>query len=178
MVHEGARMTEPAKWRKPALAGFALLTLAAAVLGGAAWWRPRKEGAPGPVIQPLLPRPVAVAPGVYLLGWTAPAAAYAVETTDGLVLIDTGLEANAAAVGRQLAVLHLDAARLRAILLTHVHADHSLGAQHLRTQTGARVYAGRADCPPLREGGPREAFFSTFHMPRLATHATTVDVEL
>src|SRR5262249_30635227 len=40
------------------------------------------------------------------------------------------------------------------------------------------VYAGKADCPPLREGQPREAFFSTFSMPNVPTHPTTIDVEL
>jgi metallo-beta-lactamase class B len=175
-ARSGVRMTEPARWRKAALAGLALLALAA-VFAGAAWWRPQRAAVPAaPANQPLLPRPVAVVPGVYLLGGMAPAAAYAVETSDGLVLIDSGLEADA--IVRQFDALHLDLGRLRAILLTHVHADHSLGAQHLRTQTGARVYAGRADCPPLREGGPREAFFSVYHMPQLTTHATIVDVEL
>src|SRR5262249_1770431 len=43
---------------------------------------------------------------------------------------------------------------------------------------GAQVYAGKADCRPLRDGEPRIAFFSTFHMPHIATHATTIDVEL
>jgi glyoxylase-like metal-dependent hydrolase (beta-lactamase superfamily II) len=108
----------------------------------------------------------------------SPAAAYAVDTADGLVLIDSGLEDSAAAVTEQLDRLRLDVRRLRAILLTHAHADHSLGAERLRAQTGAKVYAGHADCPPLRAGGPREAFFSTFAMPGLAPHPTAVDVEL
>jgi glyoxylase-like metal-dependent hydrolase (beta-lactamase superfamily II) len=124
----------------------------------------------------LLPEPVAVAPGVYLLGKLEPAAAYAVDMTDGLVLIDSGLEDGA--VTGQLVRLHLDVRRLRAILLTHAHGDHSLGAEHLRTRTGAKVYAGQGDCLPLREGRPREAFFSTFSMPGVAVHPTTVDVEL
>ncbi|MCI0457693.1 MAG: MBL fold metallo-hydrolase [Gemmataceae bacterium] len=167
-------MTGSAKWWKPGLAG--LVTVGLAVT---AWLWP-KEFSPRPasVSQVLLPEPVAVAPGVYLLGKTAPAAAYLVETSEGLVLIDSGLEASAAAVTDQLARLHLDVGQLRAILLTHVHADHSLGAERLRTRTGAKVYAGRADCQPLRQGEPREAFFSTFYMPHLAPHATTVDVEL
>jgi glyoxylase-like metal-dependent hydrolase (beta-lactamase superfamily II) len=126
----------------------------------------------------LLPRPVAVAPGVYLLGKLSPAAAYVVDTSEGLVLIDSGLEARAAAVTAQFTALNLDVGRLQAILLTHVHADHSLGARHLREQTGARVYAGRGDCQALREGGPREAFFSSFYMPDESAHATPVDVEL
>jgi metallo-beta-lactamase class B len=115
---------------------------------------------------------------VYLLGKTAPAAVYLAETSDGLVLIDSGLEADAAPVLGQVAELGLDVKRLRAILLMHAHADHSQGASHLRTLTGARVYAGRGDCPPLRAGGPREAFFSTFSMPQLSAHPTPVDVEL
>jgi glyoxylase-like metal-dependent hydrolase (beta-lactamase superfamily II) len=119
-----------------------------------------------------------VAPGVYLLGETSPAAAYAVQTADGLVLVDSGLEDSAAAVTRQLTRLHLDPARLRAVLLTHVHADHSLGAECLRLRTGARVYAGRGDCRPLRDARPREAFVSTFSMPDVTPHPTTVDVEL
>jgi glyoxylase-like metal-dependent hydrolase (beta-lactamase superfamily II) len=169
-------MIGPARWWKPALAGLVLLTAAAAAF----WGRPRPRFAPRPtaVSRVLSPEPVAVAPGVYLLGRTDPAAAYAVETSEGLVLIDSGLETAAAPVVEQLGQLHLDVRGLRAVLLTHVHGDHSLGAEHLRAQTGARVYAGAADCAPLREGEPREAFFSTFAMPGRVPHPTTVDVEL
>jgi glyoxylase-like metal-dependent hydrolase (beta-lactamase superfamily II) len=163
------------KW----LVALALLT----VLGGTAGWlwsRARPTDPPPPVKEHvlLLPGAAAVAPDVYLLGATQPAAAYAVSTSDGLVLIDSGLETSADAIAAQLAQLRLDIRRLRAILLTHVHADHSLGARHLRQRTGARVYAGRADCPPLRSGRPREAFFSTYEMPERNTHPTEVDVEL
>ncbi len=153
------------------------------VLGGTAGWlwlRARPINPPPPVKEHvlLLPGAVAVAADVYLLGATRPAAAYAVNTSDGLVLIDSGLESSADAITAQLAELRLDISRLRAILLSHVHADHSLGARHLRQRTGAKVYAGRADCPPLRSGGLREAFFSTYDMPEQNTHPTEVDVEL
>jgi glyoxylase-like metal-dependent hydrolase (beta-lactamase superfamily II) len=162
------------------LIGLALLVIAAGI-AGIFWFRPNQK----PVAQqtnpepPLLsPKACAVAPGIYLLGDTRPAAAYAVDTADGLVLIDSGVEDSAQIVTAQLAKLHLDIGRLRAILLTHVHGDHSLGAQQLRQRTGAKVYAGRADCAPLRRGGPREAFFSGFPMYGLEPHPTAVDVEL
>jgi glyoxylase-like metal-dependent hydrolase (beta-lactamase superfamily II) len=156
-----------------------LVALAVVAVAGLAWWA-RRDFSPRPAAAAvaLEPRALALAPGVYLLGKTAPAAAYVVETPEGLVLIDSGLRDDAAAVTSQIAELGLGDRRLRAILLTHVHADHSLGATRLRAQTGARVYAGRADCPPLREGKPRDAFFSVYHMPRLEPHPTPVDVEL
>jgi glyoxylase-like metal-dependent hydrolase (beta-lactamase superfamily II) len=165
------RRRRPTKW--------ALLGAAVAVFAGVAWLGPRGFSPRPARLSPLLlPEPVAVAPGVYLLGKTSPAAAYLVETSAGLVLIDSGLESDAAAVTEQVAGLGFDVRRLRAVLLTHVHGDHSLGAEHLRTLTGAKIYAGRDDCPSLRAGGPREAFFSTHSMPQVVLHPTTVDVVL
>jgi hypothetical protein len=40
----------------------------------------------------LAPYPVTLVPGIHLLGGLAPAAAYVVETSEGPVLVDTGLE--------------------------------------------------------------------------------------
>lgn len=131
-----------------------------------------------PVSTVLKPAPVAVGPGIYLLGKLSPGTAYVVDTSAGLVLVDTGLEANAKTLLDQFNDLGLDPLRLKAILLTHGHADHSLGAGHLRAKTGAKIHAGRGDCDTLRKGEPREAFFSTFHMPNVSAHATTIDVEL
>jgi glyoxylase-like metal-dependent hydrolase (beta-lactamase superfamily II) len=160
------------------LLALATFGVAAALLAVAAL-RPREfRPRPAALAKTLEAAPVAVAPGVYLLGKSEPAAVYLVETSEGLVLIDSGLEANAAGVRRQIAEVGFDVAQLRAILLTHVHADHSLGADHLRKLTGAKVYAGRGDAEALRRGGPREMFFSTFHMPDRAPHPSTVDVEL
>ena len=77
-----------------------------------------------------------------------------------------------------MARLGLDWRRVRAVLLTHVHGDHTGGAEYLRANTGAKVYAGQGDAAVLRAGGPREAFFSIFSMPNDSPHPTTVDVEL
>src|SRR5262245_21940632 len=122
-------MASNRRWLKLALLG---VVLALGVFAIASYWKvpavtnPQRER---PVIRTanrLVAEPVALAPGVYLLGSSAPGAAYAVETSAGLVLIDTGLEANAQTVSDQLAALGLPARDIRAILLTTVHADHSL----------------------------------------------------
>ena len=117
-------------------------------------------------------------PGLYYLGGVSPGAAYAIETSQGLVLVDSGLRADAGLVKSQLASLGLDWTRVRAVLLTHAHGDHSGGAEYLRSVLGAKVHAGQGDAAVLRAGGPREAFFSTYFMPNDVPHPTTVDVEL
>ncbi len=128
---------------------------------------------------PLLrPKAMMITPGIYLLGGLELGAAYAVETSQGLVLIDSGLQEYATALKSQLHRLGLDWRRVCAILLTHAHGDHSGGAEHLRTALGAKVYAGKGDASVLRAGGPRDAFFSVFYRPNDRPHPTTVDVEL
>jgi glyoxylase-like metal-dependent hydrolase (beta-lactamase superfamily II) len=124
------------------------------------------------------PTAITVAPRIHLLGGLFPSVAYAVETTEGLVLIDSGSEPDAGPLRGQLAMLRLDVGTVRRIFLTHAHADHCGGAEALRAASGARVYAGRRDAPVIRAGEPVEALFSSFSIPNARPHATTVDVEL
>src|SRR5262245_59506634 len=121
---------------------------------------------------------VTIVPGVHLLGNLGPAAAYVIEGSDGLILIDAGLDDDARLLKSEMARLGLDWKKSRAIFLTHVHGDHCGGAEHLRKTTGATVYASQADAPFIMAGGPREAVFSTFSMPHHSPHPTTVDVVL
>ncbi len=168
------------RWWKRKSVGLLVRVVLVLLLLAIAWLVGRKKDPPvrEPIFEELFPGAVALAPDVYLLGESSPAAVYAVDTTAGLVLIDSGLDDDAALVRRQLDRLHLDVNRLQAVLLTHAHADHSAGAAYLRSHTGAKVYAGRADCPILRDGRPREALLSTFHRPSFVAHPTPVDVEL
>lgn len=126
----------------------------------------------------LKPESVKIADGIFLLGELFPAAAYVVETSEGLVLIDSGVEADYGKLRQGLSQLGLEFGRLKLILLTHVHGDHSMGASRLRRETGAKIYIGREDARPLREGGPPEAIFSKFEMDSSETHPTEIDGEL
>ena len=161
------------------IAGLTILNLASLLLAGCRGHSAEKDAAPATGPKPLVvPSAITIVPRLHLLGRLSPSAAYVVETSEGLVLVDSGLASDAGLVKSQMKELGLDWRGVRVILLTHAHGDHCGGAEHLRSATGAKVYAGRGDAPILRAGRPREAFFSTFHMPNDTPHPTTVDVEL
>ncbi|MHB1560338.1 MAG: MBL fold metallo-hydrolase [Isosphaeraceae bacterium] len=160
-------------WKLGSLAALALVLVAVA-----AWGVSRLEGRAGLRPRPLERQAMTVVPGVWMLGGLSPSAAYVVDTGDGLILFDSGLEADAGPLRAQMAELGLDWRRIRAIFLTHAHGDHTGGAEALRAETGAKVHAGAGDAGVLKDGKPREAFFSTFAMHGWTTHPTTIDVPL
>ena len=137
---------------------------------------PRAKHAPA--VPSLGGETVTIVPGVHMLGGLGPSAAYAVETTAGLVLVDSGLQTNAGTLVAQMDKVGVDWRNVVAFLLTHAHGDHVGGARNLSKATGAKVYAGAQDAGVVRAGGPREAFFSTFAMSGYEPHATPVDVGL
>ena len=159
-------------------AALVLVLAIGAILASMNWSRFRGDSTIDPQQVPRLGQStVTLVPGLHYLGRLFPSAAYAIETSVGLVLIDSGVSPDAEPVRRELAGLGLDWRRIRAILLTHVHADHSGGAEFLRANTGAMIHAGAGDAESLRAGKPHEALFSFFAMPDTA-HPTTLDVEL
>jgi len=72
---------------------------------------------------------------------------YIVQTKPGLVLVDAGMDSDAADVHAGLRSLGADAREVRAILLTHWHNDHAAGAHSIQALTNASVYYHRADEP-------------------------------
>ena len=78
--------------------------------------------------------------------------AHVVSLGEAFFMVDAGLEENAPALADDLRREGFEPARLRAIILTHGHADHAGGAAWFRRQFGTRVIAGEADVPTLAAG--------------------------
>ena len=80
---------------------------------------------------------------------------YAVRGTNGLVMIDSGLdEIDLSVIDRSCREWGLDKLPITHLLLTHAHFDHSGNAQILR-QRGAVVVAGPSDAEGIEAGDDR-----------------------
>ncbi|MDE3721963.1 MBL fold metallo-hydrolase [Nocardiopsis sp. N85] len=95
---------------------------------------------------------IEVAPGVHRLG-DAVVNFYLMETDEGLVLVDSGLPDHSAVLLDAVARVGGD---LRAVVLTHGHADHIGLAARALSRTGTTIWVHEADAP-LLGGGPDRA---------------------
>ncbi len=87
-----------------------------------------------------------LAPGLWWLHGTRGSNVYLVQADDGqFALVDTGFAGSTRAIREELEAVTAGQP-LAAILLTHMHFDHSGAARELREATGAKVVAGRGDC--------------------------------
>lgn len=75
--------------------------------------------------------------------------AHMVVVDDGVVLVDTGLPGRSAKVAQALHDARRKIGKVRTILLTHRHPDHTGGVAELRRRSGARVVAHAADVPAI-----------------------------
>ena len=85
--------------------------------------------------------------------------AYALETNDGWALIDAGFPSHAALAifERELTRIVGDLARIRAVVVSHFHPDHSGLAGWLQQQSGAKVYIHERDWQRRAEMRRRDA---------------------
>lgn len=94
--------------------------------------------------------PFTVAPGVHYVGndWVG---AYLLESSDGLILIDTTMQAQVYLLFESIRRLGFDPRDIRLILLSHMHYDHVGGARALAEYSGAKIMMSREDTDFLRD---------------------------
>ena len=95
-----------------------------------------------------------VVPGVYAFSGLLMGRIYALESVDGLTLVDAGLGLAAEKVLRQLQAAGHSASDVKRILVTHAHPDHVGGLPRLQAVTGAQVVAHRLECPVIEGKAP------------------------
>ena len=94
--------------------------------------------------DPLL-EPAKIFDNVYIIGRLG-TAVYAITTSDGILLIDSGYPNEVEPVLIDgMKKLGLDPAKIKAVILTHGHADHFGGTPYLQEHYSPRVYLSAAD---------------------------------
>jgi metallo-beta-lactamase class B len=81
---------------------------------------------------------------------------YAITTSDGIILIDSGAAAEVGTVLLPgLAELGLDPADVKLVLLGHGHSDHYGGAAYFQTEYGARIGTTESDWDTIEQAAAR-----------------------
>jgi glyoxylase-like metal-dependent hydrolase (beta-lactamase superfamily II) len=90
-----------------------------------------------------------IVPGVYTFTELLVGRVYALESTDGLTLIDAGIGPAASKVLKQLQARGYNPSDVKRILITHAHPDHIGGLANLQAATGALVVVHPLEWPLL-----------------------------
>jgi len=96
--------------------------------------------------------PRCIATGVYEIDLGG-VNAFLIELDDGgLVLIDAGFARSGPRIGQAICDLGRAPSDLRAVVMTHLHRDHTGALAEVKSRTGAEVWMHPADAALVREG--------------------------
>jgi metallo-beta-lactamase class B len=79
-------------------------------------------------------------------------AVYIIQTSQGLILMDTAMPQSSGLIKESMAKLGFKVSDIKYILNTHAHLDHTGGFAEMKKESGAQLVAGEKD-KPLLEGG-------------------------
>ena len=144
------------------------VVFASAVAGVAAFFGLGKQPDRPQVASHLAESPHEIIPGgkLYYLGSDTSygfTAAYAIDTEEGIIVIDPGLRFEV--LRHAFDTLGLDVSRVEIVLVTHRHADHWFAARELRDKTGAKVMAHPEEAKWLTRAGDLRQYYSIHAMP-------------
>ncbi|HEX3865844.1 MAG TPA: subclass B3 metallo-beta-lactamase [Gemmatimonadaceae bacterium] len=122
----------------------------AAALVGAACGRPAAAQASPDWIEPF--PPFHIAGNLYYVG-SHGLANYLIATPQGLILINSDLEANIPLIRASIEKLGFKFKDVKILLISHAHWDHDAGSAKLKALTGATYMVMDADVPVVESGG-------------------------
>jgi len=88
--------------------------------------------------------PVKIFGNLYFVG-TKPASVHIIDTSKGLIMLDTGYQHSLYVVIDNMYRIGLNPHDIKYILLTHGHIDHFGGAKALKELSGAKIVLGKED---------------------------------
>jgi metallo-beta-lactamase class B len=114
-------------------------------VGGAAARDAAPQARQTPPREQWYAEPVKVFDNLYFVGQTE-YSAWAVNTSDGIILIDTIFDYSVEAeIVEGLKKLGLDPSKIKYAIVSHGHGDHSGGAKYLQDRFGTRIIMGAPD---------------------------------
>lgn len=95
--------------------------------------------------------PIKMCPRVYYISGNDWVGCYLIETSEGLILIDTAMHETLYLMIENIRKLGYELTDIKKILISHAHIDHIGGARALKELTGAKIYLGKRDMLFLTE---------------------------
>lgn len=96
--------------------------------------------------------PFRIVGNVYYVG-TADLACYLITTSEGHILINTGLAASGSMIERNISTIGFKLADVRILLTTQAHWDHNGAMAEIKKKTGAKLMVNEKDVPSMEDGG-------------------------
>jgi metallo-beta-lactamase class B len=116
--------------------------------------------------------PYRIVGNVYYVG-SKGLASYLISTSDGLILINSSLEASVPLIRASVEKLGFKFSDIKILLISHAHWDHCAGSALIKKLTGAKYMVMDADVPVVESGGKTDFQYGN---PRKGSYpATKVD---
>ncbi|SFD50089.1 metallo-beta-lactamase class B [Chitinophaga sp. CF118] len=122
-------------------------------------------------------QPFRIAGNLYYVG-SYDLTSYLITTSEGNILINTGLAASADMINKNIETLGFKPADTRILLTTQAHYDHMSGTAAIQRLTGAKMMVDRGDSSVVADGGKSDYALGTTYEPvkidRLLNNGDTI----